>query len=101
MENEARPEEEEEKKRSFLTSVIVGGVGAFSVLYLLNPTMGIIELIPDALPVIGNLDEAAAAGLLISCLNYFGFDFGALFGRREEEDGKSDDDVIDVEVEDR
>lgn len=34
-------------------------------LYLLNPTFGFFELIPDNLPVIGNLDEGAAAALLL------------------------------------
>jgi uncharacterized membrane protein YkvA (DUF1232 family) len=34
------------------------------LVYLLNPTFGILELIPDNLPVIGNLDEGAAAILV-------------------------------------
>jgi uncharacterized membrane protein YkvA (DUF1232 family) len=34
------------------------------VIYILNPTMGVFELIPDNLPVIGNLDEGAAAILI-------------------------------------
>lgn len=38
--------------------------------YLLNPTAGFIELIPDNLPIIGNLDEAAATALLIYCVQY-------------------------------
>ena len=29
-------------------------------IYILNPTFGIIELIPDNLPIIGNLDEGLA-----------------------------------------
>jgi uncharacterized membrane protein YkvA (DUF1232 family) len=35
----------------------------FAALYLLNFTLGVFE-IPDNLPVIGNLDELAASGLL-------------------------------------
>ena len=36
-------------------------------LYLVYPSFGIFELIPDNLPIVGNLDEAAATtGLLIS-----------------------------------
>ncbi|MBN1889772.1 MAG: DUF1232 domain-containing protein [Thermoflexales bacterium] len=38
-------------------------VYAFAVvgfLYILNPTAGFIEFIPDNLPLIGNLDEGAA-----------------------------------------
>ena len=45
----------------------IGGI-ALSVLYLLNPTAGLFELIPDTIPIIGNLDEAAAMGLLIACV---------------------------------
>ena len=31
------------------------------LIYLLNPTAGIIEILPDNLPWIGNIDEGAAA----------------------------------------
>ena len=40
-------------------ALLVGGI------YLLNPTAGLIELLPDVLPVVGNLDEAAATALLL------------------------------------
>ncbi|MFP4309922.1 MAG: hypothetical protein ACLFPR_04805 [Desulfococcaceae bacterium] len=33
---------------------VVGGI------YLLNPTAGLLEIIPDTLPLIGNLDEGGA-----------------------------------------
>lgn len=56
-------------------------LGLFSAFYLLNPGAGIFEIIPDNVPIIGNLDEAAAAALLIACLRYFGFDLSALFKR--------------------
>jgi len=32
--------------------------------YILNPTMGVLEFIPDNLPLIGNLDEGVAFTLL-------------------------------------
>ena len=86
-----------ETKRSTGTSIIVGVLGAFSAIYLFNPTAGFLELIPDNLPIVGNLDEAAAAALLISCLSYFGLDLGSLFGRKT----KKEDGIIDIEVEDR
>lgn len=89
-EKKAKPGEGE--KRNPLTSVVVTGVGIFSVLVLVFPS-----LVPDVIPLIGALDEAAATALLISCLAYFGVDIGSLFGRKKKE--KSD--VIDVEVEDR
>lgn len=40
-------------------------VGFLSVVYLLNPTLGIFEFIPDNIPGFGNLDEGAAGALLI------------------------------------
>ena len=39
--------------------------------YLLNPTAGFIELIPDTFPLVGNLDEAAAGLLLWQGVNHF------------------------------
>lgn len=41
------------------------------IVYLLNPTAGVIELIPDNLPLVGNLDEAAAAFLVWQGINHF------------------------------
>ena len=40
---------------------IVYLVSLAGLIYLLNPTAGIFELLPDNLPIIGNLDEGAAA----------------------------------------
>lgn len=37
----------------------------FSLVYLVNPTAGLIEFIPDNAPFIGNLDEAGATAMLI------------------------------------
>ena len=39
-----------------------------SALYLLNPGAGVFELLPDNLPLVGNLDEAAFAAILLSCV---------------------------------
>ena len=60
-------------------------VGLVSLVYLINPTAGFLELIPDNIPVIGNLDEAGATGILISCLAYSGFDL-TRFARRSKDD---------------
>ena len=60
---------------------------AASVAYILNPTAGVFEGIPDNLPLVGNLDEAAAVAILIACLRYLGFDVTRFFKR---------EDVIDV-----
>lgn len=36
------------------------------VIYILNPTFGLLELIPDNLPIIGNLDEGVAVLLILA-----------------------------------
>jgi hypothetical protein len=56
-------------------------LGLFCLIYLLNPGAGIFELIPDNLPFIGNLDEAAAVGGLLLCLKYFGIELPDFFRR--------------------
>ena len=67
-----------------LNNIIVGALGLFCLVFLLNPGFGAAFEIPDVIPVIGNLDEAAATAILISCLAYFGFDAGRFFGRKGE-----------------
>ncbi|MGV3523603.1 MAG: DUF1232 domain-containing protein [Candidatus Sericytochromatia bacterium] len=64
-------------RRPFIT-----GLGLLSVLYLLNPTAGIFELIPDNLPLIGNLDEAAATTLILAALREYGLDLTHWFRRK-------------------
>jgi len=61
--------------------IVVFFLGLLSVLYLLNPTAGVFEILPDNLPLIGNLDEAAAVALLLMCLRYFGIELPDLFRR--------------------
>jgi hypothetical protein len=51
----------------------VAGV-ILSAAFLLNVGMGVLFEIPDNLPIIGNLDEAAATALLLACLRYLGVD---------------------------
>lgn len=86
-----------EEKRNPLTSLVVGVVGAISAIFLFNPGLGVFLEIPDNIPVIGNLDEAAAAALLISCLAYFGLDLGSLFGKKPKKD-EAESTVIDIDV---
>lgn len=54
--------EDQDKKK--LHPALLYLTGIVGLLYLLNPTMGFLELIPDNLPVVGNLDEGAAAILV-------------------------------------
>lgn len=88
--------------KNLLNSLIVGGLGIVSTIYLLNPGAGVIELIPDNIPIIGNLDEAAAVTILISCLAYFGVDLGNLFGRKTKTAAKdateTDKKAVDAEI---
>lgn len=39
-----------------------------SVIYIVNPGSGVVELLPDNLPGIGNIDEAAMTALLLACV---------------------------------
>ena len=55
-------------------------IGFISFLYLINPTMGLFEFIPDNVPFIGNLDEVTATFLLLSALAYFGIELRDVFG---------------------
>lgn len=93
MEEKKTVTDEGKSKRTLGRSIVAGLFGLLAAIYLTNPGAGILEIIPDNIPVIGNLDEAAATMLLISCLAYFGVDLGGFFGRKPK---KSD--IIDVEV---
>ena len=53
-------------------------------MYLFNIGAGFIELIPDNIPLMGNLDEAGAAALLIMCLSYFGIDLTNIFKKKPD-----------------
>lgn len=50
-------------KRGFpIWSVYV--LAVLGLIYVLNPTLGVVEFIPDNLPIIGNLDEGIAYWLV-------------------------------------
>ncbi len=71
-----------------MKKIIVFCVGLLATIYILNPTAGLFEIIPDNLPLVGNLDEAAAVALLLMCLSYFGIDLPNIF-KRDKGDGKT------------
>jgi hypothetical protein len=56
------------------TSCVGAGIALVSIfvglVYLLTPTLGVFELIPDAVPVFGSLDEAGATGMVILGMQY-------------------------------
>lgn len=62
------------------TFVVVAGV--LAGLYLVYPSFGIFELLPDNIPFIGNVDEATASMVLLAALRYFGYDLTDLFKRK-------------------
>ncbi|MCX6854234.1 MAG: DUF1232 domain-containing protein [Verrucomicrobia bacterium] len=67
-----------------IRDLLVLGSGILSALYLLNMGFGLVEIIPDNVPIFGNLDEATAMALLINCLAYFGVNVGHLLRRKTD-----------------
>lgn len=61
----------EESGRGCLGKAMAMLGSLISAVWLMNLSFGIIE-IPDNLPVVGNIDETAAAWVLFSCLSYLG-----------------------------
>ena len=61
-------------KRTILGTVVAVVVALFFVVYMLNPTAGFFEFIPDSIPVIGNVDEGLIMLLFLACLKYLGID---------------------------
>ena len=55
-----------------------------SIIYLLNPTAGIFEFIPDNIPFIGNVDEGLASFILYSSFEYFRGKQIGMFGQRKK-----------------
>ncbi|MBK8341430.1 MAG: DUF1232 domain-containing protein [Flavobacteriales bacterium] len=58
---------------------LIALAGLLAFIYLLNPTLGIFELVPDNIPLIGNVDEVTASTVLLSALRHFGLDLTNLF----------------------
>jgi uncharacterized membrane protein YkvA (DUF1232 family) len=71
--------------------LLVGLAAFISLVYLLNPTAGIIELIPDNFPIVGNLDEAAAVAIILAAFRYYGIDLTSFLGRGVRDRSKSSD----------
>ena len=80
-----------------MKNLIVALIGIISAMYLFNFGIGIIELIPDNFPIIGNLDEAAATALLLSSLSYFGIDLFNIFKKEKEENSTENNPKISKE----
>lgn len=75
-----------EKRRSKIGKALATAGILLSVIYLLNLTFGV-DLLPDNLPIVGNIDEATATGILLACLRYLGVDvLGFIPGRARSEE---------------
>lgn len=53
-----------------------------SIIYLVNPTLGLIEILPDNIPFVGNIDEGLASYILLSCIEYLSGRSVGLFKRK-------------------
>ena len=65
-----------------MKGIFVFCLGIIAVLYLSNIGVGVIELIPDNVPFVGNLDEGGAVTILLMCLRYFGIDLTKIFEKK-------------------
>lgn len=61
-------------------------VAVVSAFYLMNPTGGQREFLPDTMRYWGNLDELVAGILLLSALRYFGVDVCRFFARKQDDE---------------
>ena len=61
-------------KRTILGTLVAVAVAMFCIVYMLNPTAGFFEFIPDSIPFIGNVDEGLIMLLFLVCLKYLGID---------------------------
>jgi hypothetical protein len=67
----------------YIRHSIVFCIGILCAAYIMNLGLGIVEFIPDNIPIIGNLDEAAATLILINCMAYFGLDIRNIIDLRK------------------
>jgi hypothetical protein len=66
-----------------MKDLLVALAGVLAFLYLMNPTFGVFELLPDNIPLVGNIDEATATMVLLGALRYFGLDLTRLFVKQK------------------
>ena len=64
-----------------IKNVLVAVAGLLSLVYLVNPGAGVFEIIPDNIPIVGNLDEAVAVAVILAAFRYYGIDLTSFLGR--------------------
>jgi len=67
--------------KKFFTALL----GVLSVIYLLNPSLGVFEFLPDNIPFVGNIDEATVTVVLLWVLSQFGIDVSKWFGKKDKD----------------
>ena len=85
----------QERGKSCVGKVVALAGALGSVLFLLNLTVGLVE-IPDTLPFIGNVDEVIVAGVLFSCLSYLGLNVLPFTARRRGQIKQAIDEKLDA-----
>jgi uncharacterized membrane protein YkvA (DUF1232 family) len=70
--------------------LVVLGAGLAAAVYLVYPSFSLFELIPDAVPFVGSIDEATATVVLVSAFRYYGVDLSRLFQRDDTPDPTDD-----------
>ncbi len=68
-----------------MKNFFIGSLGFVCVIYLSNPTFGLLEILPDTIPFMGNLDEASATIILLAVLNHFGVDIKGFLGMKDKD----------------
>lgn len=69
-----------------MKKLLIGLLAVVSFIYIMNPTAGVFELLPDNIPFIGNIDETLAAYVLYSAFEYFRGKNVGLFGTGKQKD---------------
>lgn len=67
-----------------MKTIFVLSLALASFIYLLNPTAGIVEFIPDNFPFLGNVDEGISSFILYSSFEYFRRKKIGMFGQRNK-----------------
>ena len=67
-----------------LKKLLVLILAIIALFYLLNPSAGIFELVPDNIPIVGNIDEGLAAYVLFSCIQFFRGKRIGLFDKKKD-----------------
>lgn len=63
--------------------ILAGIILVLSLIYIGNPTGGVMELLLDNFPLVGNLDEGLVVYLALMALRYLGVKIPGLGGRKE------------------